>query len=102
MASTRLVLPWPLRPMNAVAPGSSSTSRSAYERKLCRVRCATCTCLLALSCFAPGAGAGLLGLGRLLGRTLLARDVPAEWRSGLHGVPTELVAHRGDRLHGRR
>src|SRR5437870_3949239 len=43
MASTRFVLPCPLRPMNAVAPGSSDTSAAAYDRKSTSVRRSTYT-----------------------------------------------------------
>src|SRR6478735_5118089 len=78
MASTRLVLPWPLLPMNAVAPGSRTTSTSAYERKSCRTRCEA------------------YNGWRLLGGCV----APGRW-PGLHRVPAELVAHRGDRLHRR-
>src|SRR5690242_19664434 len=99
MASTRLVLPWPLRPMNAVAPGSRATSTSAYERKLWRVRCATCKSALAGLPVAPGARLlcrlGLLGPGCALG-------VAALGCGGAHRVAAELVAHRGDRLRRRR
>src|SRR4051794_18585234 len=64
--------------MNAVTPGDSSTSAVAYERKLCRVRCETYT-------DRSGRGVG----------------VAADRRLGVDGVPAELVAHRGDRLHRR-
>src|SRR5687768_13964303 len=84
MASTRFVLPCPLRPRKAVAPGSSGTSAAAYERKSCRKRCETYKRRLALR------GGGAVGRGRVR---------VAGRRPGAHGVTAELVAHGGNRLH---
>src|SRR5688572_27361671 len=93
MASTRFVFPCPLRPRNAVAPGSSGTSAVAYERKSCRKRCETYKRRLALR----GAGGSA---GRRAGaRTLVRVHVATGRGTGTRGVAAELVAHGGDRLH---
>src|SRR3954471_9192921 len=68
--------------MNAVAPGSRATSAVSYERKACRVRCARYN-------------------GGALGPSARRVRVATGRRLGAYGVTTELVAHRGDRLHRR-
>ena len=77
MASTRFVLPCPLAPMNAVGPGSRSSSALGYDRKSCRTSLATCTGLDVLR-------------------------VVSGFGGSLDGMAAELLTHRGDGLHGRR